>query len=498
MSGQTIINFEGSRSQEDYENSPTIMPSSGLLTPPMLYNSDVRRDSIASAHTSLSFGSCSTDYLIPVTPTPAQSPPANPRLMVVIPYELGQEAHNQTLEGLPLEPKTLVTSSEGLYDPWLLDHTDGSLVPPNASHGSQDSGRYLGTQIPTHPGLETSMSPAHSPWGSWSNVADAATSQSVGSHLSVFDTPRGVIHPFWAEQMNFDQSAHMMPLHPSTNITDLAGEYVHVAPTTSIGIADDEYVVVDTQYFSDSETFVDVGRPLVQLPQEVRYKQESSPSPVKQETNNDYRALRMEPLIYESRTGGKSVKREQGGQVNATRRRSRVKSSRRTKGTGKERDGGRPMLVRGEIWDVKEDGEFLYDEKNKKWGRTKNYPTREVHSCRKCPKSYTREEHRTRHERSTHGYFHADPSKILIPEFPCIICYDKDQPKCFNRHDNLVTHYLTHIAREGFKTGRNPKMPLSQVQAYFVNDPKTMEKIETMHIASLRKDADKKRQHAGH
>ena len=454
MSGHNVVNFERSRDQDYYDTSPKIHPSSGLLTPPMMYNFEARRDSIASAHTSLSFGSCSTDYLVPVTPTHSQSPPADPRLAVTVPYDLGQEAHSQTLEALPVEPKTLVSSSEGLYDPWLLDNTDVPLEPSTVCHSSRDTGHYLESPMSSHPGLETSMSPTQSSWGNWSHATDT---QSVAGHLSAFDMSGGAAHPFWVEQMNFDQTAHVMALHPSANLTDLPGEYVHVAPTTSMNLVDNDYIMVDTQYFSDSEGLVDLGRPMVQSPQEVSFKQESSPSPVKQEMSSDCRALRLEPLIYESATGGKSVKREQAGRSNVTRRRSTNKSPRRNRGAGKDRDRSRPMLVRGEIWDVKEDGEFLYDETNKRCRPARIITAREVHSCRKCPKSYTREEHRTRHEKSTHGYVHADPSKIHIPRFPCIICYDKDQPKYFNRHDNLVTHYLTHIAKEGPKTGRNPK-----------------------------------------
>jgi hypothetical protein len=129
MSSATTASFEDVRSQEEYHASPSTMPTSGLLTPPILYNLDTRRDSVASAHTSMSFGSCMSDYSMPVTPTHGESPIPGRGVTEVMPYELGQGLHDQPFHGLPMEPKSFSGTDDHLYGPWALSTPDTSMSP---------------------------------------------------------------------------------------------------------------------------------------------------------------------------------------------------------------------------------------------------------------------------------------------------------------------------------------------------------------------------------
>lgn len=485
MSNASAVNFQRNHPQEDYESSLSTMPASGLLTPPMMYNLDTRRDSIASANTSLSFGSCSTDYSMPVTPTHVESPLAGRDFADIIPYEHNQELQDEFFHGPPMEPKSLVGADDGMCEPWVLENS-------NASMNAHSAGFYFESHTSAQPTFETSMVPPRQfVWDTWP-TADSSTSHQLSNHASSFDVSRGAASSMWVEPMNFDHAPHMATLQTSADMADVEDEYVDVRPPTSVRVEENDYVMVPSPYLSHSKPFGELTCSFAQSPQEVCFKQEHSPSPVKREPENDCRALRLEPLIYESPTGGKSVKREQSRRSKVYKERKSTKGLRRTKSLKGPTGGGYcPRLVQGQIWDVKEDGEFFWDEKNREY---RSRTVRESHRCRKCFKAFRREEHRTRHEKSTHRYAHSDPSEIIVPEYPCIICVSlKINKEPFNRYDNLVVHWQTHISKEGCKSWRNPRMSLREVQAYFKNDPKTMEKIETMYMNTLRKDEEKKR-----
>ena len=486
MSSAAAVNFQSVHPQEEYDSSPSIMPTSGLLTPPMMYNLDTRRDSIASANTSMSFGSCSTDYSMPVTPTHVESPLNGRNFADLLPYEQNQELHDQSFRGPPMEPKSLVSADDGLCEPWVLEN-------PTASMNAHSSGLYFEPHMSSQSGFDTSMAASRQfVWDSWS-MADANTSRHLSNPASSFDVSRGAAPNLWIEPINFDHAPHMATLQPSIDMADVDDEYVDVGPPTSVEIEEGDYVMVPSPYLSHPESFEDLTCSFAQSPQEVSFKQEHSPSPVKREPDNDCKALRLEPLIYESPTGGKSVARGQARRSKVHKERKSTRNLRRAKSVKGETAGGYcPRLVQGEIWDVKEDGEFFWDEKSKEYrSRTGRDP---LHRCRKCYKAFQREEHRTRHEKSTHGYVHSDPSEMMIPQHPCIICVSLNKPKVFNRYDNLVAHWQTHIAKEGCKTWRNTRMPLSDVQAYFKNDQKIVEKIQAMYMKALKKEEEKKRQ----
>jgi hypothetical protein len=478
MSSATTASFEDVRSQEEYHASPSTMPTSGLLTPPILYNLDTRRDSVASAHTSMSFGSCMSDYSMPVTPTHGESPIPGRGVTEVMPYELGQGLHDQPFHGLPMEPKSFSGTDDHLYGPWALSTPDTSMSLHNTNTSTQAPGCFFETHAAPQLNFDIPItSSVASSWGGWSTTVDAGTSRHWNNHASTFGMPEGGAQPFWSEQVQMEQAPHMIMLPHAGGMTEAEDEYVHVEPATSVASTEDGFIQVPPRYFSDSESFEDLGRPFEQSPQEVFFKRETSPLSLKQESDIEDHVERPTRSIHMTSTGGKTVKREQRSLSDLTRRKSH-RRSRHAKGTrnGSEDelfliypDGTRTILHQDGVhceWDGK-------SITAKRTGIKK-----EKHPCMFCNKSFARQEHLQRHIRT-----HDGKKEHGCPLPTC--------GKTFNRNDNCVAHFATHVEKPGRKPGRNKKWPLAEVQAYF-EDQKMKDKIRHMYMKDMEKDQEKR------
>lgn len=418
---------------------------------------------------------------MPVTPTHGESPLSGRTFGQVVPYELGQEGHD-SYNGLPSAPKPLI---ENPYGSWLLGGADTSISTSNVNHGAQGHGDLFNAHIAQQvDSFETSMgSSVNAPWDSWSNIAN--TSRQWNDHASSFGVPEGAGHPFWPDHMHLGQTTHLVTLPQSASMTDVEEEYVHVGSPKSMANMDNEFVNVGSPYFSESGSYEDLGSSFPQSPQEVHFKQEPSPSPAKQESDMVGRALVLEPLIYESPTGGKSFRREQKTQTRV--KRGRI--SKRTKGVKKDNSKlGRLISLGGGASAFLKEENFCGGEWDavKKCVKIKERcEAREQHACVVCGRLFRRQEHKARHERSTHGIGVPDNA---VPDYPCQICQ-----RSFNRYDNLVAHWQTHIIKPSSK-GRNLKYKLEEVQAYFA-DPKVQDKIGSMYRTFLTNLTNKDKKH---
>ncbi|KAF1831657.1 hypothetical protein BDW02DRAFT_571776 [Decorospora gaudefroyi] len=150
---------------------------------------------------------------------------------------------------------------------------------------------------------------------------------------------------------------------------------------------------------------------------------------------------RRKRSICETRTGGKSVKKEKG------RKRNGVTKPEKKKAAPHLDNAVNPFS------DVYKDDQQRWHYTNKPPSQrfVCNYPfddNEEVPSGEKaCGKRFKRTEHRQRHRRS-----HIDENI-----YDCRLCNKK-----FNRHDNCWQHANTHVARPGGKGG-NPRFSLRQV-----------------------------------
>lgn len=84
---------------------------------------------------------------------------------------------------------------------------------------------------------------------------------------------------------------------------------------------------------------------------------------------------------------------------------------------------------------------------------TCQYPASDNSAISLCEAQFVRLEHLIRHEKTVH-----EKDRHLI------YCMVRSCKKSFARRDNLRTHYLTHLRREG-RGGRNEKMSLVELEA---------------------------------
>ncbi|KAH9872257.1 hypothetical protein IAQ61_005092 [Plenodomus lingam] len=422
-------------SNEAYQLSPAIHAAERRLTPHSPYKMDVRRNSDVSALSlSSSFSSYSSDFSVPPTPICARSPLTTESFDANA-FDL---SHHQSLNRLPLDFQQKQSGFDDSWSSFDASCNMGQNMPMRNFETFASHGNYLHSPGPTYVGLEaTSAIP-------WCTPTSSTSYPTYEGHMSMdgLDVDHNTtMHSMWNMQLQ-----QMQAVSASNTIVPQEA------------MLEGEIVRVDTPDIS-MEPYDDMDGPLPPSPQQVVFKHESSPSCIKSEGEFSDDCSRMKRSIRETRTGGKSIKRE--------KRHGKV-----TKPKGKDK----PFITK--LWDgeIKFDRKYTQDPDSGKFRYADEEP-RPKFQCKYpfddddasipsnhpdiCGKMFQRTEHRQRH-RKTHS-----PSK----EFPCLLC-DKN----FNRNDNCWAHGFTHVHRPGKKDGRNKKFSLRQVISV-LTDPKHIDKL---------------------
>ncbi|KAH9870151.1 hypothetical protein J1614_007073 [Plenodomus biglobosus] len=430
-SGSTMYTRSGSN--EAYQLSPAVHAAERRLTPHSPYNMEARRNSDVSALSlSSSFSTYSSDFSVPPTPICGRSPLTTESFDANT-FDL---SHAQSLNRLPLD---FQQKPSGFDESWnSFDAHMGQTIPMRNFEAFAPHGAYLQSPVPTYVGLEaTSAVP-------WCTPAPSTSYATYDGHMSMDGLevdPTASMHSMWNMQLQ-----NMQGVPASTTIVPheamLEGEYSRV-DTPDIGM----------------EPYDDMDGPIPPSPQQVVFKHESSPGCIKSEAESSDDCLRLKRSIRETRTGGKSIKRE--------KRHGKV-----TKAKGKDK----PFITK--LWDgeIKFDRKFTQDPESGKFRYADEEP-RQKFQCKYpyddddesipsnhpdiCGKLFQRTEHRQRH-RKTHS---------SNKDFPCLLC-----EKNFNRNDNCWAHGFTHVHRPGKKDGRNKKFSLRQVVSV-LTDPKHIDKL---------------------
>jgi hypothetical protein len=386
-----------------------------------------------------SFASYSPEYSMPPTPICARSPLANESFDSAT-YDLSQTPSlNGIAMGFQLKTESF---DDALTRSWTsLDaasHMDHGL-PVRTQDTFSSQGNYLQSQIPAYAGLETTAAP-------WCNSIPSTAYTSYDAHMNMDGLdidPNASLNAMWnvpIPQMQAMTSSTIVPREAM-----LGGEYVHV-DTPDLGM----------------ESYDDMDVPLPPSPQQVVFKRDTSPVWGKNELDSSDEDRRLTRSIHETRTGGKSVKKERrNGSV--SKRKAKAKNPEFVARWVNGRRECRPGLLEKDPgtgkyrWaDQQPRKKFLcqypYDDDDE------NIP--EDHS-KICGKLFQRPEHRQRH-RKTH---------CSDKDFPCLLC-----EKNFNRNDNCWAHGFTHVHRPGKKDGRNKKFSLRQVISV-LTDPKHIDKL---------------------
>lgn len=348
--------------------------------------------------------------------------------------------NTQSLNALSMD---FQSKPPGFDESWAtLDTTCrmGQALPVRNFDGFVSQGNYMHSHVPAYIGLETSTT---MPWcHSASSTAAYVPFDHQISMSGMEVDPTVPMHSMWTLQVPQVQNVGESTIVPQEAL--LEGEYVRV-DTPDLGM----------------ESYDDMDAPLPPSPQQVVFKHESSPPWVKPEPDSSDDDMRLRRSICETRTGGKSVKKERrGGSV--CKRKNKAKNPQfvarwadgertfrenvleQDPGTGKYRWADQQPRKKFICqWPYDDDDETLPED------------------AKICGKLFQRPEHRQRH-RKTHS---ADK------DFPCLLC-DKN----FNRNDNCWAHGFTHVHRPGKKDGRNLKYSLRQVISV-LTDPKHIDKL---------------------
>ncbi|KAF2120252.1 hypothetical protein BDV96DRAFT_628749 [Lophiotrema nucula] len=421
--------------------------TSGFLTPPSPFEG--RRDSIASSQSSYchSFGSA-TDCSGPVTPpTCGRSPLADDGFNDAVSYELANDYQGHSFHGLPLAPHMKEPSmTDGVCDQWVMVPSpvvQALQTHPFRSHtfnaSSGEFGPSLHANMDSHAGLNgiatTSVDPA------WGNVPALAWSEGEQQPNRIAD--QQIFHSYYPGLLN-GQFHHTMGVSTET-----------IIPSESMFDVHDDFVHVNASTFVD-EPLDNIEQSFCPSPEEVSFKRERSAS-IKEDPDLQDEKPSVQRSIYETPTGGKSVKRE--------RRDGGTKKKLKPKKKNPKPAGDR-RLASGVVGLFLEDLE--YDPVTAKLVSTVS--TRApLNVCRvwkngqRCGKVFKRPEHLKRHE-----YTHSGEQN-----FPCKIC-----PRTFSRNDNCLAHYGTHLRMPGKKDGRNPKFTIREIEEMLAGeDPKIIEKM---------------------
>ncbi|KAF2641931.1 hypothetical protein P280DRAFT_288397 [Massarina eburnea CBS 473.64] len=434
--------------REEYHVSPTMVPTSGFLTPP--YNMEMRRDSVASSQSSMSsFASCMSEYSGPITPTAPPSPTNEEGFVDVMAYHFGHGLQSHTFHGLPMDhPTKVVTSDEHMPGPWqLVPHrmdVNEPIPNPFAQQMIPTDGEISQSHMADDTGLETTMTMSSTVGSPWVNISSSSFHADLGRQWD-HHGPGQVISDdhmqmLWPTDMHTASSSHSMMA--------VAGSYI------------------EPVYFPSSDAFDNSAFP--QSPQEVSFKREAS-EVLKQESDTEEVFTRSRLSIAVTPKGGKTVKKEENRTDDLSRRGSRI-SKRRGASTSisKKRELNTSFISANIACEL--DGfERVFDDA----GRVSFQRTREPGPKPKkcgfpgCSKSFRRPEHRKRHE-DTH-------KTTGVRRFPCLICQ-----RPFDRNDNCQEHVWTHVAQPGKKGGRNQKYSMQEVESYCtdpVEGPKLIEKL---------------------
>jgi hypothetical protein len=411
-----------------------------------------------------------SEFSGPVTPSSDQSTNNDEGFVDVLTYDLVQSFQDTTMHGLPLSPSSKVIGpDQRMYDSW-------EIIPHSAGFDDTQSTQFLPQLVLStagnfpHPdmieqaGLDVEMVPPMDPsWNHFSSVANPDMTHHWGIRGLDHVVPGDGLQDFCIPQtQQLQEDMHMIV--PSATMVDVA----------SACILDGAEAVTDSGSYGLHAT-----TSLIQLPQEVSYKRESSPLLKTESDREDIPSRSMRRSIYVSSTGGKSVIKKRRSCV--TKNRSGI--GKRNRGFTGISDGGEEddedkkvtavldgqgLLGTG-IEVVRNGVELFLDEETGK----RRYVSTLVHSPAKrcycidprtgtlCTRQFARPEHLKRHVKTHDGK----------REFSCNMC-----PKQFNRHDNLQAHMLTHLRLPGRK-GRNPKMSLAQIEKEHCSDPVTGPKL---------------------
>ncbi|CAO2652420.1 Nn.00g007030.m01.CDS01 [Neocucurbitaria sp. VM-36] len=436
--------YQRGGSKDAFQRSPAMGPATGLLTTLSPYNMEARRNSDVSSLSLSSFTTYSSDYSMPPTPICGRSPFSTESFeaatLDLIP--------TQSIHMLPLDFQMKASNfDQSLTGSWSFADSSSHMeqaLPIRPNETFPHHGNYMQSQAAAYTSMETTAAAAAHPW-----CTAGPTYPNFDGHIDVdvLDVgPNASMHSIWH-----------LPVQ----------QMQEVAPPTIVpceAMLNEEYVHVDTDPDMGTDSYDDTDVPLPPSPQHVVFKQESSPTWVKPEpeSSDDERSLKRS--IYETRTGGKSVKKElRLGSV--SKRKMKVKKPK-----------SRSVLWKMEDGKIESHMGAVFQGADNKWQWTDQQPRKKLY-CKFpyeddddnipddhhniCGKSFLRPEHRQRH-RKTHC-----PDK----DFPCLLC-----DKSFNRNDNCWAHGFTHVHRPGKKDGRNVKFSLRQVISV-ISDPKHIEKL---------------------
>ncbi|KAF2874160.1 hypothetical protein BDV95DRAFT_604359 [Massariosphaeria phaeospora] len=433
-------------SKDLYQASPALGPSPGFLTPATPYEFDGRRDSIVSAQSSMSMGSFSSyasDGSIPVTPTGVRSPLANNGFSDSVHYDMNFHVHGH---GLPLDTHAKEPSTaDSIYGGWTMisepNPAEAQPIPFRLQDGFSATGPFTSNFQPqiVQTDFDGSIAGAESLWSTHASFGDG--SRHLVNPFIERTSMSEDMRTFWANDIQSSEQAPAQTMTPSD---------------VMLGVHDD-YAAMQPDAFESAHAFDVVTPSFPQSPVGISLSRKACVS-VKRKHNSDDCDGRLKRLIYESPTGGKSVKQE---------RRPGKKSNRKKKGETPE--PADVVLLNGCVVELK----YTDCERDELTGKVMSTtPRPQPHLCevrlpggRKCGRAFKRPEHKKRHE-ITH---------LGITPFSCEICL-----RPFGRNDNCQEHYWTHVQKPGSKAGRNEKYSLAEVEErimHRVKGPKLIEKL---------------------
>jgi hypothetical protein len=422
--------------EDIYHITPDVL-GSGFYRPPSPYNGGT--ESYCNSYASSEY-SAHNDYSIPVPPPGGRSDLGQDGFVEGIPpYE-----HAPSSQVLPWAPQDL-GANDNIYDSF-------GIVPPSTPF-TRTAFSYHG--YPTSRSLEETLT--HAGGRASLGLTEAGSSESNGAHESTICWPDSghsrcdngyALSPLNDQVPMTRQDELQSPWNPMavTSISPLGMIPGTIAPSDSLM---DAFVPMNSDGLNPSRVD-DTQGTFVQTPQEVSFRRSSSPD-IKVEHDSDERprqvGSRMETRMYVRSTGAKGVKKEQG--IRGTKKKAQPKFKKHY------------VRARGcdQVLEVKMEQGIYTDKATGLAYREGGVQSQ--YACEKCGKRFKRPEHRKRHLR-THK-----PTIVAR----CDICN-----RGFNRNDNCISHYETHIRKPGKNDGKNDKISLGWA-GVMIRDRKIFEKL---------------------